>query len=109
MVDKNSQILPKKAANAKDLTIFMRPYLTAIIGTLDLMREGVFDDLDQEKKTQLINDAFSNAQKLNLAVTKLIVMKPQMGRDSLTRLYITLLKKGNRTILPQSQYRHPNR
>jgi len=108
MVDKNSQIPPKKKANTEEVTVLMRPYLTAILGTLDLMREGVFDDLDQEKKTQLINDAFSNAQELNMAVNKLTIIKPQMGKDRLTRFYVTLLKNRTKTIPPQSRYRRPN-
>lgn len=102
MIDKNSHILPPKASKTKDLTVLMRPYLTVILKTLDLMREGVFDDLDQERKTQLINNAFSSAQKLSMTTNKLITMKPRTGRDNLTRFYITLLKEGVRPIPPQS-------
>lgn len=102
MIVKNSQKPTRKVVNTEELTVLMRPYLKVILGTLDLMREGVFDDLDPKKKTQLINNAFSNAQKLDMAADKLIAMKPQIGIDSLTRFYITLLKEGTRTIPPQS-------
>jgi hypothetical protein len=102
MLDKNSQMLAKKEADTEKSTVLMRPYLTVILGTLDLMREGVFDDLDQKKKTQLINDAFSSAQELNNAVNKLTVIKPQAGINNLSRFYITLLKKEALTIPPQS-------
>jgi len=101
-------MLPSKGVSTEKLTVLMRPYLTVIMGTLDLMREGVFDDLDQAEKDRLINDAFSNAQELNLAINKSIIIKPQTGKNNLTRFYSTLLKKGTRTISPQSRYQHPN-
>lgn len=44
--------------------LFRTPVNT-IIGTLDLLREGAFDKLDEEKKTELLNNAYAKAKKLN--------------------------------------------
>ena len=102
MVDKISQLLPKETTNEEVVKESMRPSLSIILGTLDLMREGVFDNLDQEKKKQLIDNAFMSAQKLNGTVNNLkIIKKARTEKISLARFSITLLKEGARTILPQ--------
>ena len=101
MVDKISQLLAIELINEETVKESMRPSLSIILGTLDLIREGVFDNLDQEKKKQLINNAFLSAQKLNGTVNDLKIKKTRTEKISLARFSFTLLKEGARTILPQ--------
>ncbi|MDO8512442.1 MAG: hypothetical protein Q7S57_04165 [bacterium] len=44
--------------------VFRAP-VTSIIGTLDLLRDGIFDKLDDKKKAELLNNAYAKAKKLN--------------------------------------------
>lgn len=44
--------------------VFRRP-LSTIIGTLDLIREGVFDKLDPRKKQELLENTYAKAKKMN--------------------------------------------
>lgn len=44
--------------------VFRKP-VTTIIGTLDLLRDGVFDQLDEQKKTELLENTYAKAKKLN--------------------------------------------
>lgn len=44
--------------------VFRKP-VSSIIGTLDLLRAGVFDKLDKRKKAALLKETYSKAKKLN--------------------------------------------
>lgn len=44
--------------------VFRDP-LTTIIGTLDLMREGVYNKMDETQKKRLLEKAYNKAQKMN--------------------------------------------
>ena len=44
--------------------VFRTP-VTTIIGTLDLLREGIFDKLDDQKKAELLEITYAKAKKLN--------------------------------------------
>jgi len=100
MVDKISQLPPQEVTNEEEVKMSMRPPLSVIMGTLDLIREGVFENLDQEKKTQLIDNAFLCAQRLTGTVENLRIKRTQPKKISLRNFPIVLLKEA-RTILPQ--------
>ncbi len=53
-----------------ELTGFLlKSPLSVIIGTLDMMKEGFFDELPSNEKRQLVNNAYMKAQKMSVLIS----------------------------------------